>query len=122
MIRTLTLAALAAALVAQTAYAQRTAAPSARPKGTAVPPARAQATAGQAAVNDSLFAAAASVGGVAEVSLSQLGVQKATDPELKKFSQQMIEDHTRMNGELVSMAAQKRVALPRTVDARAQFC
>jgi len=102
MIRTLTLAALAAALV--------------------VPTARAQQPAGKAAVNDALFAAAAAIGGVAEVSLSELGMQKATDPELKKFSQQMVSEHTRMNDELTALAARKRVPLPRTVDARAQFC
>jgi len=75
-----------------------------------------------AGVNDSLFAAAAAVGGMTEVSLSQLGAQKATDPELKRFSQQMIEEHTRMNGELMSMARLKGIALPRTLDYRADFC
>jgi putative membrane protein len=102
MIRTLTLAALAAALAAPMAHAQGTAA--------------------RAGVNDSLFAAAAASGGLAEVSLSQLGVQKATDPELKRFSQQMIDEHTRMNSELTTLATQKRVALPRMADSRAQFC
>jgi len=86
------------------------------------PSARAQATAGSAPVNDTLFAEAAAVGGVAEVTLSQIGLQRATDPELKKFSQQMIDDHTKMNNELTSLAAQKRIALPRTVDVRSQFC
>jgi len=69
-----------------------------------------------------LFAAAAAVGGMTEVMISQLGVQKATDPELKRFSQQMIEEHTRMNAELMSMARQKGIALPRTLDYRADFC
>src|SRR4051812_36483245 len=102
MIRILTLAAVAAVLVA--------------------PNARAQQSAAKAAVNDALFAAAAADGGLAEVSLSELGVQKATDPELKRFSQQMIEEHTRMNRELTALAAQKQIALPRALDVRAQFC
>jgi len=88
----------------------------------AAPAAHAQATAGKAAVNDTLFATAAALGGLAEVSLSELGVQKATDPELKRFSQQMIDEHRRMNNELWTLASQKRISLPRTVDARAQFC
>lgn len=102
MIRTLTLAALAAALAAPMAHAQGTAA--------------------RAGVNDTLFAEAAAIGGMAELSLSELGVQRATDPELKRFSQQMIDEHTRMNRELMTLASQKRIPLPRTVDARARFC
>jgi putative membrane protein len=86
---------------------------------TAVP---AQETAGKAAVNDSLFAAAAASGGMAEVALAELGLQRARDPELKKFSQKMLDEHMKMNGELTTLAAQKRIALPRTTDARAQFC
>ena len=78
----------------------------------AAPAAHAQATAGKAAVNDTLFATAAALGGLAEVSLSELGVQKATDPELKRFSQQMIDEHTRMNNELWTLASQKRISLP----------
>jgi putative membrane protein len=102
MMRTLIPAALAALLV--------------------VPAARAQQPAGQAAVSDPLFATAAAIGGMAELSISELGVQKATDPELKKFSQQMINEHTRMNAELAAVASQKGIALPRMVDPRAQFC
>ena len=86
------------------------------------PMARAQATADSAPVNDGLFAEVAAISGLAEVTLSEIGVQRARDPELKKFSQQMIADHTRMNGELTNLAAQKRIALPRTLDPRAQFC
>jgi putative membrane protein len=81
-----------------------------------------QTTASRAVVNDALFAAAAADGGMSELSLSQLGMQKATDPELKRFSQQMIEEHTRMNAELTSLAAQKGIPLPRTIGYRSQFC
>jgi len=81
-----------------------------------------QGTTGTGAVNDSLFAYAAAVGGMTELMVSQLGVRKATDPELKRFSQQMIDEHTRMNAELMSMARQKGIALPRELDYRAQFC
>jgi hypothetical protein len=34
------------------------------------------------------------IGGMAVVSLAELGVQKATDTELKRFSQQKIDEHT----------------------------
>jgi len=81
-----------------------------------------QGTAGQSAVSDPLFATAAGIGGLTELQISELGVQRATDPELKRFSQQMIDEHNRMNSELMTLAAQKGIALPRTVDPRAQFC
>jgi putative membrane protein len=74
------------------------------------------------AVSDPLFLTAAAGAELAEVSLSELGAQKATDPELKKFSQQMIQEHTRMNGQVQALAAQKGVPIPRAVDARAAFC
>ncbi len=81
-----------------------------------------RAVAGQSAVNDGLFAAAAADGGLTELTLSQLGVQKATDPELKRFSQLMLEEHTRMNNELTSLAAQKGMRVPDMVNVRSQFC
>jgi len=81
-----------------------------------------QTTATKAAVNDSLFASAAASGGLAEVSISELGLQKATNAELKQFSRRMIDDHSKMNQQLTTLAAQKRIALPRTPDVRAQFC
>jgi len=75
-----------------------------------------------AGVDDGLFAAAATAGNLAELSLSQLGVQKATDPELKRFSQQMIDEHTRMGQEMRTLMAQKGLRVPEMVDARSQFC
>lgn len=72
--------------------------------------------------NDALFAAAAADSGLAELTLSQLGAQRATDPELKRFSQQMIDEHTRMNNELRAICAQKGMRIPEMVDVRAQFC
>jgi len=102
MIRTLTLAALTVITVPTLVHAQ--------------------VTSGRAAVSDPLFASAATLGGLAEVSLSELGLQRATDPELKTFSQRMVDDHTRTNAELTALAARKAYPLPRVLDARAQFC
>ncbi len=83
---------------------------------------RAETNAPTAPVNDTLFAAAAGAGGMTEVTLAELGVQKATDPALKKFSQHMLDEHTKMNGELKALAARKGVPLPTALDARARFC
>jgi len=117
MIRPLTLAALAAALISTQARAQAQVNPGNAPQGRTAQPAGAVA-----AVNDPLFAAAAASGGLAEVNISEIGLQRATDPELKRFSQQMVQEHTQLNSELMSLVSQKRIAVPQTIDARAQFC
>jgi putative membrane protein len=127
MIRNLTLATLVATLAASMAHAQITPAPGGAPgvvPGAApgvVPGTPAQGGA-QGTVSDPLFAAAAATGGLAELTISELGVQKATDPELRQFSQQMIAEHTRMNQQLMTLAAQKGIPVPRAVDPRSQFC
>jgi len=119
MIRSLSLAALAACLIAHPAQAQGTNAT----QGTnASRGAATQGTAAKAAVSDTLFVTAAADGGMAEVMLAELGVQKATDPELKKFSQAMVEEHTKMNAQLAALASSKGLALPKTVSAGHQFC
>jgi len=125
MIRTATLTLAASALLMASAHAQAPATSS----GTTTATTRQTNQAGaqgaqqaQGAVPDVLFAAAAASGGLAEVNISQIGLQRATDPELKRFSQQMVEDHTRMNQELMSLASQKRLQIPQGIDARAQFC
>lgn len=41
--------------------------------------------------------------GTAEVKLSQLAVDKATNPEVKKFAQTMVDDHSKANEELKSL-------------------
>jgi len=79
-------------------------------------------TARTAAVSDQLFATAAAAAGLAEVSLSELGVRKATDPDLKQFSQRMIDEHTKANQELMQVAGDKGVTMPEALDARAAFC
>ncbi|OJW23675.1 MAG: hypothetical protein BGO49_03255 [Planctomycetales bacterium 71-10] len=75
----------------------------------------AQTAAGSSAVDDALFAAAAADSGAAELALSRLGLERASDPELKTFSSRMIEDHTALSKELASTAAAKQIALPSAV-------
>jgi len=81
-----------------------------------------QSSSEKRSVNDALFAQAAAVSGLSEVAVSELGSQKATRNDLKAFSRRMIEDHTQANNELMAIARQKQIALPREVDARAAFC
>lgn len=73
------------------------------------------ATGGDAAAfSDELFAQAAAASGLAEIAVSNIALKNGTD-ESKKHAQQMIDDHTRANQQLMALAQAKRVALPRTV-------
>jgi putative membrane protein len=126
MTRTLTLASLAAALIVPLAHAQQPP-PATAPRPAGTQPARAiqgapAASANQSAVNDSLFVSAAGTGGQAELSIAELGMQRAKDPELKKLSQKFLDEHQKMNADLTNLATQKRLGVPRGVDARAAFC
>lgn len=61
---------------------------------------------------DMKFAKEAAMGGQAEVQLGQLATQKAQDPEVKEFGQKMVDDHTKANDQLKSVAQNKNMTLP----------
>lgn len=67
---------------------------------------------------DSTFVKKAAQGGVAEVELGQLAVQKASNDEVKKFGQRMVDDHTKANDQLKQVAAEKQIEIPRTMTAK----
>ncbi len=69
---------------------------------------------------DATFAMKAAQGGMAEVKLGQLAVQKAGNPEVKSFGQKMIDDHSKANDELKSAAAKDNMTLPTTLGAKDQ--
>jgi len=64
------------------------------------------------------FAREAAAGGMAEVELGRLAVQKASNPAVKEFGQHMVDDHAKANAELQSIAAQAGVELPSAMDAK----
>jgi putative membrane protein len=64
------------------------------------------------AEDDAEFAVAAANGGLAEVALSKIAQDKATDPKVKEFAKQMITDHSKANDELKTLAASKNITLP----------
>ena len=61
---------------------------------------------------DAKFAVAAANGGMAEVALSKIAEEKATDPKVKEFAKQMVADHSKANDELKKLADQKNITLP----------
>jgi len=67
-----------------------------------------------------MFVMKASAGGLAEVSLSKLALDKATDEGVRKFARQMIEDHTKANKELNALADKKGLKVAARMDAKHQ--
>jgi Predicted outer membrane protein len=72
------------------------------------------------AADDNDFMTEAAQGGMAEVELGKLAASKATSPEVKKFGQQMVTDHTKANNDLKALAAKKGMKLPAEVDSEAK--
>lgn len=58
------------------------------------------------------FMEEAAQGGNAEVEMGRLAVQKAKDPEIKRFGQMMIDEHSKTNAELKKLAESKKFTLP----------
>jgi putative membrane protein len=67
---------------------------------------------------DTKFIKEAAAGGMAEVALGQLAVEKASSADVKKFGQRMVDDHSKANDELKQLASQKNVTLPQDLNAK----
>ncbi|OWK70076.1 DUF4142 domain-containing protein [Pedobacter sp. AJM] len=66
---------------------------------------------------DAKFATTAAAGGMAEVELSKLALQKSSNTQIKEFATMMVTDHGNANTELMGIAKTKNITLPTTVDA-----
>jgi putative membrane protein len=69
-------------------------------------------------VADKKFVKEAAQGGMAEVELGQLAVQKASSDDVKKFGQRMIDDHSKANDKLKQVAANQGITLPSSLSAK----
>ncbi|WP_276369384.1 DUF4142 domain-containing protein [Chryseolinea sp. H1M3-3] len=70
--------------------------------------------------DDAEFAVSAAEGGMLEVQLAQLALTKATSPKVKEFAQSMVDDHSKANEELKSLAQSKNITLPTTLSEEKQ--
>ena len=61
---------------------------------------------------DKAFVTKAAQGGMAEVELGKLAVDKGSSSEVKQFGQKMVEEHGKANDQLKSLAANKNMTLP----------
>jgi putative membrane protein len=71
--------------------------------------------AGQNAAMDKLFVRNALQGGMAEVQLGQLTLQKSNNDQVKQFAQRMIDDHTKLGEQMKPVAQQLGVSEPNGV-------
>jgi len=69
---------------------------------------------------DSKFVMEAAQGGMTEVKLGELASTNATSPEVKRFGQRMVDDHSKANEQLKSIASQKGIDLPTDVGSKNQ--
>ena len=49
--------------------------------------------------------------GLAEVQLGQMAAERATNPEVQRFGQRMVTDHTKANQELMALAQFKNISI-----------
>jgi putative membrane protein len=76
------------------------------------------ATASSLSAADRKFVLEAAEGGMAEVELGLLAVQKAESDDVKKFGQRMVDDHGKANDTLKELAASKGITLPQGPNAK----
>jgi len=67
---------------------------------------------------DHKFVHEAAIGGMAEVELGKLAQQNASSSEVKSFGQRMVDDHSKANDELKTLAQNKNITLPTELDAK----
>ncbi len=75
---------------------------------------------GMLSAADRRFVMEAARGGMAEVELGKLATQKASNSDVKSFGQMMVDDHTKANDELKSIASSKGIDVPSDLDAKAK--
>lgn len=70
----------------------------------------------QEAKGDLRFINKALMGHLFEVSLGKIAVQKSTNADVKDFAQKMVDEHTKLNNELLNIAQKNNVTAPAGLD------
>jgi putative membrane protein len=68
--------------------------------------------------DDGHFAREAAMGGMMEVELGRIAVQKSSNDKVKEFGQRMIDDHSKVGEELKGIAAKNNFNIPAQLDER----
>jgi len=69
---------------------------------------------------DRLYITEAAQGGMTEVQLAKLALQKSKNNEIRKYANQMIQEHTPVNQQLMQLASQKGIKPPTSVGPKYQ--
>lgn len=78
----------------------------------------ADAQTGKLNASDHAFVMEAAMGGMMEVELGRVATQKGTSDAVKQFGQRMVDDHSKANQDLASVASNKGITLPTELDAK----
>lgn len=70
----------------------------------------------KAPADDTTFVEKAAIAGMTEVQASKLALQKSSDASVKSFAQHMIDDHSKANDKLKSVAMQEGISVPADLD------
>lgn len=65
----------------------------------------------QSNLSDSPFAGNAAMGGLAQVAMGKMAVQKGAGEQVRSLGQRIVDDHSRMNDQLKSLAANDNFSL-----------
>ncbi|MBB3054554.1 DUF4142 domain-containing protein [Mucilaginibacter gotjawali] len=66
---------------------------------------------------DAKFATSAAAGGMAEIALSKLALQKTADAQIKKIAEMMVKDHSKAGDALTEIAKKENITMPAAMDA-----
>jgi putative membrane protein len=72
------------------------------------------------AADPATFVKKAAQDGLTEVALGKQAATKAQDPQIKQFADHMVQDHSKANDELTSVAKKKGLQVPSSLDAEHQ--
>jgi putative membrane protein len=75
---------------------------------------------GKLSSSDRQFITTAAQDGMAEVELGKLAQEKASSADVKQFAQRMVDDHSKANSELESIASKLGATPPKQVDKKHQ--
>jgi putative membrane protein len=67
------------------------------------------------------FVKNAAMGGLAEVKLSQLANERASDMKVKDFASRMVTDHTQANNELKPIAESNKISVPSELEGESEM-
>ena len=70
--------------------------------------------------NDAEFAVEAADGGMLEVQLANVALRNASSAEVKEYAQMILNDHSKANDELKSLAEKKNIVLPIALSDKSQ--